>query len=550
MDLYTRVDGNRPFGLSPLNGPATYTKNARINQRRVLGNITNFQPPTLPTVKFSHVRSNDVEWVDDSVNHAHHPPRNSNRHDDHTHTYNFTQESPLKYAGEGVDSVNRGHQHTGTGTSVQTRTVELNDHDDSLPGPYEICQSSRAQGPDQPEKQLRDFSLLFIYCTKKPVNPTKGFTAPKGRNSCSTYFSHELKGTRAFDLAETNMVVFKKKLFKMADEIDEEEDSDGISSILEGADVSGRISIQIFIPSHNVYSKGKTIMLKTNDQLKSFFNAVELVPQNDPGIIVTMEDPSKQALQEEKVKLSKCQAKLVAQSIKNTGNEPSNSELAIMIPEDPTDVQLALLMKEYGTGSNNTKEGYRVHHATDNCMVMQLTFEHLYLWARELAKGTTGVTLHNPPNQDGFKWEDIRRPLETTTPMRSSKRLKGEESTKTSPYSQLQGHFDCTIDRALLEQFKSRSTLGNYLLFASVPPEEVEDVVKVLQAKKIRNFDKFLFPEIINFKNLVEYGVDPGIAFDLMYYARDYYQFLEREHLERAFLDSHKQKQPRRSQNT
>ncbi|KAH9818975.1 hypothetical protein DFH28DRAFT_1147888 [Melampsora americana] len=547
MDLYTRVEGNRTVGLSPLNGPTSYTKNVRFNQRRALGNITNFQPPSLPTVKFSQVRSNDVEWVDDSVNHAHHPSRNSNRHDHYPNTYDFTQESPLKYAGEGVASVNRGHQQTGI--SVQACTVELNEHDDSLPGPYEICQPSQSQGAAQQEKKLRDFSLMFIYRTKKPVNPTKGFTAPKGRNSRSTYFSHELKGIRSFDLGETNMVIFKKKLFKMADEIDEDEDSDGISSILEGADVSGRITIQIYIPSHNVYSKGKTIMLKTDDQLKSFFNAVELAPQNDPGIIVTMEDPSKQALQEEKVKLSKCQAKLVAQSIKNTGNEPSNSELAIMIPDDPADIQLALLMKEYGTGSNHTKEGYRVHHSTDNCMVMQLTFEHLYLWARELAKGTTGVTLHNPPNQEGFKWEDIRRPLETTTPMRSSKRMKGDDLSKTSPYSKLQGHSDFTIDRALLEQFKTQSSLGNYLLFASVPPEEVKDVVKVLQAKKIRNFDKFLFPDIINFKNLVEYGVDPGIAFDLMYYARDYYQYLERKHLENTFLDSNKQKQSRRSQN-
>ncbi|KAH9810645.1 hypothetical protein DFH28DRAFT_902538, partial [Melampsora americana] len=140
-------------------------------------------------------------------------------------------------------------------------------------------------------------------------------------------------------------------------------------------------------------------------------------------------------------------------------------------------------------------------------------------------------------------------PLETTTPMRSSKRLKSDDVQKICPYSQLQGHFDFTIDRALLEQFKSRTSLGNYLLFASVPPDEVEQVVKVLMAKKIRNFDKFLFPDIINFKDLVEYGVDPGTAFDLMYYARNYYQYLERENFERAFVDTHKQKQSRVSQN-
>jgi hypothetical protein len=103
------------------------------------------------------------------------------------------------------------------------------------------------------------------------------------------------------DLAETSFVALKKKLFKMADDIDIEEDSDGISSILEGADGIGGITIQIYISGHTVYSKGKTIMLKTDDQLKSFFNAVDLTPQSEPGFIMTMEDPSKRALQEEKV---------------------------------------------------------------------------------------------------------------------------------------------------------------------------------------------------------------------------------------------------------
>ncbi|KAH9811492.1 hypothetical protein DFH28DRAFT_900476, partial [Melampsora americana] len=84
--------------------------------------------------------------------------------------------------------------------------------------------------------------------------------------------------------------------------------------------------------------------------------------------------------------------------------------------------------------------------------------------------------------------------------------------------------------------------LHNYLLVASVPPDEVNAVVKVLMAKKFRNFDKFLFPDIINFKNLVEYGVEPGIAFNLMYYARDYYQYLKHENLEQVFMDAHKPK--------
>ncbi|KAH9807533.1 hypothetical protein DFH28DRAFT_914721, partial [Melampsora americana] len=90
-----------------------------------------------------------------------------------------------------------------------------------------------------------------------------------------------------------------------------------------------------------------------------------------------------------------------------------------------------------------------------------------------------------------------------------------------------------------LERFKSCTSLGNYLLYASVPPEEVKELMKVLQAKKIRNFDKFLFPDIINFKHLVDYGVEPGTAFDLMYYARDYYKYLEQEHCEKTFQDSH-----------
>ncbi|KAH9811494.1 hypothetical protein DFH28DRAFT_931625 [Melampsora americana] len=251
-----RAKGNRPLGLSTPYVPPAYAKNARTYQQRVLGNITNNQPPTLPPVQFGQERLNDVEWVDESVNHAHHPTRNFNDHS------------------AGVDSGIRGHQSTGT--NIQNRTVEVNENDDPLPGPYDICQQSRSQGAAPPEKKLREFLLLFIYRTKKPVNPTKTFNAPKAGNSCSAYFSQELKGMRSFDLAENSLVLFKQKLFKIADEIDKEEGSDGISSILEGADVIGRINIQIFIPSHTVYSK-----------------VVELAPQNDPGIIVTMEDPSK-----------------------------------------------------------------------------------------------------------------------------------------------------------------------------------------------------------------------------------------------------------------
>ncbi|KAH9807532.1 hypothetical protein DFH28DRAFT_1138898 [Melampsora americana] len=424
MDPYTRVAVNRPilsnkFPVPPPYIPPSYARNARIHQRLVLGNITNIQPPqTLRPVNLSQEILDDVEWVGDSVNHAQHPTGNFNGHyEEYPNTYDFTQESPLKYAAERMDSGNHGNQNIAIGS--HTCTVQFNDHDDELPGPNNLYEENRSSVAAQKVKKLQDFWLWFIYRTKKPIDPTKGSNGSKGRNSRLTYFSHEVKGTRSFDLAETSLVVFKQKLFKLADDIDIEEDSDGISSILEGADGIEGITIQIYIP--------------------------DLTPQNEPGIIVTMEDPSKQALQEEK-KLSKSQAKLVAQTVKNTGNEPSNSELAITIPDDPTDVQFAFLMKEYGTGSNNSKEGYRVHNSTNNCKVMQLNFKHLYLWAQELAKGTKGVTIHNPPDLEGFKWEDIRRPLETTTPMRSSKRVKSEDSQSISPYSELQGYHDIRIN--------------------------------------------------------------------------------------------------------
>ncbi|KAH9810644.1 hypothetical protein DFH28DRAFT_1132049 [Melampsora americana] len=146
-----RLEGSRPLGISPPYVPPSYAKNARIYQRRVLGNITNRPPQPLPPVRFSQERSKDVEWVDDSVNHAHHPTGNFNdRHEDYPQTYNFTQESPLKYSG--VDSGNLAQQNTGT--SVNTRTVEVNENDDPLPGPYEICQ--------QPRKQISGL-LLNVY---------------------------------------------------------------------------------------------------------------------------------------------------------------------------------------------------------------------------------------------------------------------------------------------------------------------------------------------------------------------------------------------------
>ncbi|EGG01667.1 uncharacterized protein MELLADRAFT_117730 [Melampsora larici-populina 98AG31] len=393
-NIYARVEAYKgplvPIRFPPPYIPPSYTKNTTIRQRPVLGNITNFQPPpTLQPVQFSQERLDDVEWVDDSVNHAHHPTGISdstgqahfnNRHVDYSNTYDFTQESPLKHAAERVDSVYPVLQ---TGIRPHTRTVQFNVDDNELPSPDEIYQESPSKAVAQKDKKIRDFAFTFIYRTKKPVDPSKASNGPKGRNSRSSYFTHEVTGTRSLDLTETAFVAFKQKLFKLADDIDIDEDSDGISSILEGADGIGGIIIQIYIPGHTVYAKGKAVLVKTEEQLKSFFKAVELAPQNEPGIVVTMEDPAKRALQDEK-KLSKSQARLVAQTIKNTGNEPSNSELAITIPEDPTDVQLALLMKEYGTGSNNTREGYRVHHPKDNCKVMQLTFEHLYLWAQEL----------------------------------------------------------------------------------------------------------------------------------------------------------------------
>ncbi|EGF97514.1 uncharacterized protein MELLADRAFT_114278 [Melampsora larici-populina 98AG31] len=420
--------------------PPSYAKNARIRQRPVLGNIT------------KHRRLTDSNG--DSTGHAHF----NNRHVDYSNTYDFTQESPLKNSAERVDSVYPVLQK---GISPHTCMVQFNVDDNELPSPYEIYQESLS------------------------TDPTKVSNGSKPQNSRSSYFTHEVTGFRSLDLTETAFVAFKQNLFKLANDIDDNEDLDGISSILEGADGTGGIAIQIHIPGHNVYPKGKGVMLKTEEQLKSFFKAVELSPQNEPRIVVTMEDPSKQALKDEK-RLSGSQARLVAQTIKNTGNEPSNSKLVMMIPEDPTDVQIGLLMKEYGTGSNNTKEGYRVHHPINNCKVMQLTFEHLYLWAQELAKGTVGVTLQNPPNMDGFVWELIKRPIETTTPMKSNKRMKSDKTQKACPsqpdcpYSELQGHYDFTIERDLLERFKKQTTLGNYLLYACVPPDEVEEVTKLM----------------------------------------------------------------------
>jgi hypothetical protein len=123
-----------------------------------MANITNIQPPpTLPPVEFSQEISDDVEWVDDSVNHAHHPTGNFNgHHEEYPNTYDFTQESPLKYAGLHFNSFLIYPDHilipvyiilyVAERIGSHTQTVQFNDHDDELPGPYDLYEESLSKG--------------------------------------------------------------------------------------------------------------------------------------------------------------------------------------------------------------------------------------------------------------------------------------------------------------------------------------------------------------------------------------------------------------------
>lgn len=118
----------------------------------------------------------------------------------------------------------------------------------------------------------------------------------------------------------------------------------------------------------------------------------------------------------------------------------------------------------------------------------------------------------------GFQWSTIKRPLATTTPFHN-KRIKVDEVADGDFYG-----YSGQIDYETLQRVKSKTTLAEYMVYADVDPVHFDWIAKILHQNGIHNFDKFLFPEYFNPRDMERWGIELGVGLDLMYHARSFYK--------------------------
>ncbi|EGG09894.1 uncharacterized protein MELLADRAFT_103933 [Melampsora larici-populina 98AG31] len=98
-------------------------------------------------------------------------------------------------------------------------------------------------------------------------------------------------------------------------------------------------------------------------------------------------------------------------------------------------------------------------------------------------------------------------------------------------------NYNITIDRNELDRMKSQSSLDDYLLYAEIPPDRIDELKVVLSKQRLNSFFYFIFPSILNATQLVTMNISWGFAIDLMVHARRYYQHLLDEKLQIDYAD-------------
>ncbi|EGF98637.1 uncharacterized protein MELLADRAFT_69174 [Melampsora larici-populina 98AG31] len=424
-----------------------------------------------------------------------------------------------------------------------------NDSDDLV-----IQSTDKGKGPMVEVNVMGSYNvkLSHLMYTEKGVNPLKT-SVQKLKNSVGKWMAYRIEPTtKIIDINNNDFVALKQILLTVADTIDQDAPPGGNGAIFKLADASGSVIISAYINQHDVFSRSKGRKLVSNQDAQDFFAGMQLAPLKEAGITISMADPAKSAKMAD-TKIAMAQTRLKAMSAMN--NVPlTSSQLTNAIPLDPIQVNLEAIIKEYGSLDNHSREGWRVYKPNEASKFMQMNYEHLHKWAQEMvrsylyllnldtiadgvslqAESKAGVDLENPPMYlKGFEWTDVKRPLSTAAPPPSAKRLKGPDFDvfhldKPGGYSECQG-YHIRVNREELEELKKYCTLEEFLDYAGVAPYFVAELAELLGDHHIENFNQFLFPDLMDIRDLLKLGITWGMAMKLFAQSRMFYQHLKKE---------------------
>ncbi|EGF98715.1 uncharacterized protein MELLADRAFT_69115 [Melampsora larici-populina 98AG31] len=418
-------------------------------------------------------------------------------------------------------------QSHGKGKAIHVGSVTLNESDEA---PIE----SSIKGPVVEVNIMGSYNLKLSYLmyTEKGVNPLK-ISSQKLKNSITKWMPYRIDPTtKIIDIDNNSFIALKDILFTVADTIDTDAPAGGNSAIFKLADASGTVTINIYIDRHEVFSRSKCRKLVDDQDVQDFFAAVQDCPLREAGMTISMADPAKSAKLAD-TKIAMAQTRLKAMSAMNNVTVTA-SQLTDLLPLDPLQVQLEALIKKYGSLDNHSQEGWRVYKPHEASKYMQMNYEHLHKWAQELAESRAGVDLDNPPMYlEGFKWTDVKRPLSTAAPQHSAKRIKGSDSNYShmgtpGGYSECQG-YHIEVNREELEELKKYCTLEEFLLDTGIAPFLVDDLSERLANHHIDSFEQFLFPDLMNIRNVLALGISWGIAMKLFSQSQLFYQQMKKE---------------------
>ncbi|KAH9809112.1 hypothetical protein DFH28DRAFT_1190277 [Melampsora americana] len=378
---------------------------------------------------------------------------------------------------------------------------------------------------------MHDLHLKFTIHSQQGVNPARGPTAFKSRGKAK-YFTHVFKGKKfPINVANRSFLLLKARLFELSNKMGEK--AEGNSFIFQAADSTDSVDFIGYINTHHVYNKGAEKLIRTDEDMKNFFEAVISNPKKISGMDISMHDPSKKDKQVE-LDISIGQHKLQARNL--SSNVPTNeSDLAHSTPEDPVDKAMAALMLKYSTAKNNTSEGWRVYKHDDLTKVMQVNFQQMDVWAKQMVSHPESVTVDIPPNIEGFQWVDLKNPLTMQTPPSISKRSPYDSigNFHIGGIAEAQG-FDIELDPYDVDRVRTLATMDEYMAFASVRGERREETRRILLQHDIEFFDAFLYPEMMDMKAIVDMGIKRGTAMRLMNCARRFYLRLINEEKENS----------------
>ncbi|EGG07327.1 uncharacterized protein MELLADRAFT_85740 [Melampsora larici-populina 98AG31] len=78
---------------------------------------------------------------------------------------------------------------------------------------------------------------------------------------------------------------------------------------------------------------------------------------------------------------------------------------------------------------------------------------------------------------------------------------------------------------ASLRRIMAKTTLEDYLCFACLDEDEIDNVLPILQGNGVNHFDLFLFVDYVNKDQLRKWGISVGTCARIMVHAVMFYQF-------------------------